>query len=669
MASLSNNPFYGSSSSQGTVTPASGSTQRLALDNLIRRELKVGDPNDPAQIAQALLSRYKESPRAMAIKQEARGLPFLLSESAPATVPQAATSSDAELQQAKNDVERDLQELLTNSLLKDVTPEIQGWAQAVRSAIAEGATAARFGLDPRQRDKAFAIRRQLGDYARLARLVGALTPSMNMIYRKFAQSLDEVAAVLLVLMGEALSSVGFGGRFLLQAPFSELQARRDAVIYALRNLVGATQQAYGPNDWPRGLDAYRNLFRVLEDQGQGDLRSLLLETELARSMDELIQRAAHGTADGLRALGSTAQLDLERFHRMVFVGQNVVSPESPPLAAFLEALKLFADTFDTSGGFRLVRVSRPPILFYGLYGNTVMDAADERLLHLIIRRGLLADHLDCFMQCGCSSDAVKCQIVLDKILYDVDRAIDLYAIGKEDFGQPERRAAAYGFVIESFEEADKNKNYPLKCDIFNDGSSITNQNIRKQLGDIKGYLHPELDSNLSIVEDLKNCANDIKSKISGKNPSTGSEINKISLAISDSITQLINNKTNRLPLTEILKLYTLTQQGQTLLLGQYDLVVDIPDSVVKFLGILQQELCIQKDMEERWENLVRTMAPNCVGFDNVFNTIGHIIQNAIDLVSSIECAAFRPSIPPHFETSLDSIVDDVDRMGRGRPSN
>ncbi len=75
---------------------------------------------------------------------------------------------------------------------------------------------------------------------------------MSLIYRKFAQSLDEVASVLFVMMGEALSNVGFGGRYLLQAPYSELQVRRDAVIYALRNLVGATQEAYAPNERPEG---------------------------------------------------------------------------------------------------------------------------------------------------------------------------------------------------------------------------------------------------------------------------------------------------------------------------------------------------------------------------------------------------------------------------------
>jgi hypothetical protein len=79
MASQNTNPFYGSS---GGGMSASGNQQRLALDNLLRRELKVSDPNDPTQIAQALLSRYKDDPRANAISQEASGLPFLMSASA-----------------------------------------------------------------------------------------------------------------------------------------------------------------------------------------------------------------------------------------------------------------------------------------------------------------------------------------------------------------------------------------------------------------------------------------------------------------------------------------------------------------------------------------------------------------------------------------------------------
>ena len=115
--------------------------------------------------------------------------------------------------------------------------------------------------------------------------------------------------------------------------------------------------------------------------------------------------------------------------------------------AFLEALQLFASAFDSSGGFRL-KIARPPILFYGLYGNTGMDDADRRLVDIITRRGLLADALDCLAACDCDDERRVCQVLLDKVLCDLDRAIDLYALGFQNFCQTERRAAAYGFLID-----------------------------------------------------------------------------------------------------------------------------------------------------------------------------------------------------------------------------
>ena len=66
MAFPISNPFYNSGSGGG-MSP-SGDYKRLALDNLLRRELKVGDPSDPKQIAQALLERFKDDPRTRAIK-------------------------------------------------------------------------------------------------------------------------------------------------------------------------------------------------------------------------------------------------------------------------------------------------------------------------------------------------------------------------------------------------------------------------------------------------------------------------------------------------------------------------------------------------------------------------------------------------------------------------
>jgi hypothetical protein len=613
----------------------------LALDNLIRRELRVADPNDPQQVAQALLSRYKGDPRAVAMTQEALGLPFLQTVPAEPRMAQAPTSSDAELQQAIDDVERDLRELTTNTLLKDITPELEGWGTSVRSAITEGSAAARFSLDPRQRDKAFGIRRQLGDYARMARLVGALTPTLSPTYRKFAQSLDEVTSVLMVLMGEALANVGFSGRhFLLQAPYSELQTRRDAAIYALRNLVGATQEAYGPNDWPRGLDAYRNLFRLLEVQGQGDLRALLVETELARTMDELIQRAAHGRAEGLRALGATAKLDLQRFRRLIAVAQRSVSPESPPLTAFLEALQLFADAFDTGGGFRLLRIARPPILFYGLYGIGGLTDAEKAMVNLVMLRGLLAEQVDCLLQCECSEEQVSCQVMLDIILYDLDRAIDLYAVGVDEFSEPERRAAAYSVVVA------KVRGEITGC--LNKLPGRTRTILETTLEGIFSTLRPIITSSEPEVKALRKFVSDsIWPSGVGVHPAslnpfmTGATVNIIDFIIA---------------LQKELSLLDFDDPDQT----------SPPVFLDTTVKVISQELCIHKDAEARWENLVRTMAPDCRGIEEVFNRMENLLNEAIAEIGGV-CERFEPSLPPHFETTLDSIADDVDRIGNGRP--
>ena len=432
------------------LQPSGSNAAAQALDNLIRRELRVGDPSDPRQVAQALMTRYGSTPAARSLVNEAKGLPFLQTAALTPAPVAAATATSLDLQQAKADIEADLGELLGSNQLKDITPELEGWAQAIRAAVAEGERSAGLGIDTRQRDKTFGVRRQLGDYARAARLVGSFNARSRAEFRSLAQSLDEASAVLLVMMGESIANTGIaGGRYLLQVPYTELQSRREAVLYALRNLNGAAQSSYGPNEWPRGIDAYRQLFRALEAQGQGDLRSLLTEAEMSRVMDELIDRAGHGVA-GLRALGATAQIDLQRFQRLIAtIAWSASDPESPALTALHEALQLFIDGFQSTGGIRLVHIARPTILMYGLYGGEDATMAEERLQALLRRRGSLAVKLDCLGACDGGLKALQTQVLLDKALYDVDRAIDLYAVGDSERGAPELRAAAYGQVMVS----------------------------------------------------------------------------------------------------------------------------------------------------------------------------------------------------------------------------
>ena len=171
-----------------------------------------------------------------------------------------------------------------------------------------------------------------------------MTATLSPAYRKLAQSLDEVAGLILVLAGEAIASSGSGGgRFLLAAPASELQARRDAVLLALRNLAGTTQQAYGNDEWPWGLHGFREILLRIETSGHHDLRVLLEEPALGRVMDELIDRASSHNARGLRALGATADVALQQLHRFIQMIDDNVQPQVPAVTTLLKALQLFLD--------------------------------------------------------------------------------------------------------------------------------------------------------------------------------------------------------------------------------------------------------------------------------------------------------------------------------------
>lgn len=450
------------------MNPESSADARQQLDTLIRRELKVGDPRDPAAVARALALRYQDSPRARAIEGESRGMPFLLAPIArdPGAVVQSATESDLELARAA--VRADLERLLTDNLSADLRPEIEGWQQAVLPAIDEGVANARIGLDPFRRDVAFGARRQLGEYARLARLVGQVFPPLGAAFRRLATSLDDVASVLLVLMGESMADVGYsGGRFLLQVGYGELQARRDAVLEALRGIdgIGVLGAPGRRNDtWPRGLRAHRQLVALLEAQGQGDLRALLTESELARTLDGLVQQAGGHSPHSLRAIGATSWAPLSRLRRFQQATLARTDPASHELTALQEALQLFIEGFTPAAGFRLLTVGRPAVLNGGSRGNLGDDLPARRLGALVSERSRLAAVADTFLDCRCDDREVRsAQSLLDRIVFDLDRAIDHYCNGTVSLGLPEMRASALSFFIDALVE-DKYAKDPQQWD-------------------------------------------------------------------------------------------------------------------------------------------------------------------------------------------------------------
>jgi hypothetical protein len=258
-------------------------------------------------------------------------------------------------------------------------------------------------------------------------------------------------------------------------------------------------------------------------------------------------------------------------------------------------------------------------------------------------RGRLAEQLDCLMQCECSEEQVACQVMLDTILYDLDRAIDLYAVGVDEFGEPERRTAAYGVVLDQvrvFLNA-------VKClPIPGPGipQSPAQQTLNTTLDQIALTLRPILPSIAAEVLALRTFVTDsqwpsgIPSKLSDF---MNGDVNIINFIIA---------VYNELPKLD----FENPKQPSA------------PAFIEPTFDVISQELCIHKDAESRWENLVRTMAPDCRGIQNVFDSMEAIINKAIKAVGGI-CDQFEPSLPPHFETSLDSIADDVDRDGDGRP--
>jgi hypothetical protein len=597
--------------------PGAGATVSLALDNMLRNQLKVRDPRDMREVAEGLLSYYQDLPQAAAIAQEAAGLPFLQAPQMAVLPPHQATSSDAEFGIANGDVEKALQDLANNPLTNDITPEMQGWGDSLRNAIIQGRNAAKQGLDPAQRDKVMAVRRQLGEYARMARCVGSLSPGMTQNYRRLGRALDAVSAVLLVMLGESIASVGYAtGYYMLAVPLQELQQRRDAVIYALRNFNGGAQQAYGPDDWPRGIDAYRRVYQWLEDQGQGDLRSLLLENEVAQTMDALIGRAQNGTPEGLRALGVTAQLDIERFRRMVIVAPGAMALEhghsdrSPPLEAYLQALDLFAQTFKPAGGLRLLRIARPPILLYGLYNVTQLED-DNALFDLISVRGTLATIFDNLFPSN-AARGQQPQILLDMLLLELDRGIDLLAMGSRarESGPTEWRAIAFWAVVRVIRNLLRGVYLPGYAPRVN-----TNDPSAPDAGSPM-LTYAEHGRNPWFLNDLRQIADDYTRSTAGV-PGLNRAFRRY-----DDIEQ------TRVPAT-------------------------LPREQEKGVA---EELRVQFSLEDRWENLVRTVAPEAGNQESVFILLKKVIEQAEHEVSIKHLPKMTPALPPQFEQSLATIA-------------
>lgn len=439
-----------------TIHPSIAAPDRAppqkTVESVLRKALKISDPGNVEELSRGLLMRYGKD--ALLIDRERKGLPFSVVADAVAAKSQSA-GKRPEVIDAQGDLERVLAEIAGDPALAEISAEMRGWARAIRAAAADGLSAAMFALDPQASDRAMTARRTLGDYARVSRYAAALTTCEGGAFCRLAQACDAIASLILVLLGDALADAGVTrSSHIPSVPASSLRQRRDTVINELQLLHRNASGASSPELWPRGTISMVQIYKQLGTSDTADLRSLLDENYLARQLDDLLDLASDASADGLKTLGSVAMMSVRRFRRFISVVGREIRPPSPPLARFVAALSLFVQGFAvSSGGYRLPMLARSPLL---VGQSSLVGGSDEPTLALIkiaLARSAAAEWIDCLC-CSCGETDAQNIIYFTKLVYDLDRAVDLYAFGTDEAGEgdAEIRAGAYGAIIETIDE-------------------------------------------------------------------------------------------------------------------------------------------------------------------------------------------------------------------------
>ncbi len=438
---------------EGTLAaPQDRAPPQKTVEAVLRRALKISDPNNVDELSRGLLQRYSKD--AMLIEREKKGLPFSVvtdfqgkSELAKAKRPDVAD--------AEQDLERVLGEIARDPSLAEIAAELRGWARAIRAAAADGLAAAQFALDPHSSDRAMTARRTLGDYARVSRYAAALASCGGNVFCRLAQACDAIASLILVVLGDALADAGVTrSTHIPRVPISTLRQRRDTVIAELQALHSHGNSA-SRDSWPRGLISLTQIYDHLANSDAADLRTLLDENYLSQQLDDLLDLASDSTTDGLKALGAAAMMSVRRFRRFISIVTTDVSPPSAPLARFVAALNLFVQGFAVSaGGYRIAFLARSPLLAgqTSLGGGT--DKWTRTLINVAIARSSAAEWIDCLC-CSCNEADAQPIINFAKLIYDLDRTIDLLAFGVsgDALGDAEIRTGAFGAVVEAIRDS------------------------------------------------------------------------------------------------------------------------------------------------------------------------------------------------------------------------
>jgi hypothetical protein len=128
-------------------------------------------------------------------------------------------------------------------------------------------------------------------------------------------------------------------------------------------------------------------------------------------MDDLIARVNVMNADGPRALGAMAVLQVLPMRRLIRLGNFLVDPQSPPLASFLLALQLFTEAFQYAS-----MANYPPThypgqgrhrSFYAITSLTAEKAGPDQLLALSRAHWGIENHLYHIRDVTCREDQAR----------------------------------------------------------------------------------------------------------------------------------------------------------------------------------------------------------------------------------------------------------------------
>ncbi|MFY0562794.1 hypothetical protein ACN28E_03030 [Archangium lansingense] len=442
---------------------------KAKFDELLRRQLGVADAKNPQLVVEALRKRYAET--AARLDEEREGVPIRFAGQPAPKVVVAGSPSDSpgaiSSKEVRTELEQDLKGLVEHPANRDYSSSLSGWRDAILAELDEANDATFRAADPAARDRAFYSMRKLGDFARVARMVSVLNPAVTAEFRRLAATLDEATMVLRVLAGESLFRAGFGeGGTVFQVALQDLRLRREALIRAVERFTSS--EAEDDGNWGAAEASYGALLRKLGALGQHELRALLRPDVMTRLLDVLLDARAQYQSYYLRGIAASVPVELIQLRRLQKVaetllpvsfkdqqtsGQSSTAQEqaaSAPLSAFVQALSLFIESFAAPGtGARLLKLSLPsPLASLQLARADLGGGIAQELIRL---RAQLAEELDSVYE---DPDFDPLQWViplkLDRVLYDIDRSIDLYLMGGGNNldGPEEGRAQLYGQVLD-----------------------------------------------------------------------------------------------------------------------------------------------------------------------------------------------------------------------------